>query len=378
MSSGTFSVSYLPFEYHVIDYLRNHDRATSVVCGIVLLVERLEAVILGHDATAAGLEACLRSCPLDLLDDRCTSFLLFLSIDRALSLPKIAQDPDLSSTLRTWWVIHKRYKDCTADVIMEALYHTHITPVGSLSPALANLDLGVRSALGFALVQRRCISQAKTVLEGCLTCAGNLWPVDSPTLSLLLAETVNCENTLGSESPGLVHAAQALMNAVERSSACRFDIKCLQFALVDSHIGHREYAAAEKLLLSVVADTEISDEMLCCANLRLSKVKRRLARKEATSLVDLEWFKELVPRLEIVSAPSKLECLEEVCCTVVETKQPASLVRAVVGSIYDNVVLNSHSSGGQENWRVAVIESALESAVSSYVIWQYHVERASS
>ena len=261
---------------------------------------------------------------------------------------------------------------------MEPLYHSRTIPVRNLSAALANLDLGVSSALGFALAQRRCITQAKTVLEGCLARIGNFWSVDSPTRSLLLAETVNCDNTLGSESPRIVHAAQALTNTVERSSACRFDIKCLQFALVDSHIGHREYAAAEELLLSVIGDTGISDEMLCCANLRFSKVKRRIARKEATSLVDLKLFKELVPRLENVSASSKLEYLEEVCCTIVETKQPASLVLAVVGSIYNNVVPNSQSSVGQENWRVAVIKSALKSAVSSHVVWQYHVERASS
>ena len=378
MSSSTFSVPYLPFEFQIIDYLRNPAGATSVVCGMILFVEWLEALMLGPNATAASLAAGLKSCPRDLLDDRCTTFLLFLRIDRALSLSTIAQDPDLSSTLHTLWVTSTSYNDCTADVITEALYCSRTTPLRSLSPALTNLDIGVRSALGFALAQRRFIFQAKTVLEGCVTCAGNYWPLDSPTRSLLLAETINCDNTLGSESPGIVHAAQFLMNTVERSSACRLDIKCLQFALVDSYIRHREYAAAEKLLLSVIADTGISDEMLFCANLRLSKVKRRLAREEATSLADVELFKDLVPRVENVSASLKLEFLEEVCCTIVETKQPASLVHAVVDSVYENAALNTHTSGGEENWRVAAIESALESAVLSYVTWQCHVERASS
>ena len=360
--AGTSSTPCLPFGLEISQYLHISSPIERLsLISVMLFVEGLDRLMLDPGVSQASLIAHLDSCSPNILNDQYTRFLIFISMDSTICLQNNAQSANNTSILRDWWKANRVTDGCTTDTITEVLWQSRsasrIIPVQSIE----GLDSSVRSALAFALAQRQYLSQAQSVLEGCLVHARNAWPADSPTRSLLYTELVNCSNALGYEAQGESSASQALAQADEPHLAYRFDTICLKIALADSYIGQRKYSIACELLVDIVEHTTLSDGLYLRATLRLSKARRRLARQEATSVANTELLKDLLGRSGNVLQSLKLEYLEEAYSVIVDTSRLVSSAYAVRDLLHDFRANNVEFPGAPEDWRVSAIEAALDS-----------------
>jgi len=313
------------------------------------------------------LQTHLDSWPAKVADDPRMRFLIFSGIENALISHGVRESATKTSTLRNWWQGQKVFDVCTLDRLTKVLWQARSGTTISLASVAMVLDHDIRSALGFTLAQRQCLSEARSVLGDCIIRAQGLWPGDSPTRVLLLTEFINCSNTLEDEIREESPATGALKHIIEQDLPYRFDIICFNIALADSYIRQRDYKTALEILTDIVENAQLSNDISLRIALRLSKARRRLVRRQEVTAFHPRLLEESLARQENVPESLRFECLEETYAVATETSQRVSSDNSAVRQI-----LRDHSNDcGQspvvrDQWRVSAILAALDSDVPPF------------
>lgn len=277
----------------------------------MVLAEWLDGLNYVLEVSPLSLKTHLDLWPAKVANDPRIRFLVFLSVDTALISHCVCQSAGKISTLRNWWQGQRVFGGCPIDRLTNVLWQARSGTTISYASVAVALDHDARSALGFALAQRQCPSEAWSVLGDCIIRAQGLWPGDSPTQVLLLAEFINCSNILEDEILEESCATGALNHIFEQDLPYRFDVICLNIALADSHIRQRDYETALKILTDIMEHAQLSDDISLRIALRLSKAKRRFVNKQEATAVHIELLEESLAMLKKVPEHLRFESLEE-------------------------------------------------------------------
>ena len=324
------------------------------------LIEWLEILVYESRVSKSNFVAHLDSCPHTFLCDERFKFLILTSIDSAVIPCGFALGAEIVAELREWWIAHLVFANRDIDTISQCLWQSFYKAKDHISvPALMPTNVGVKSALGFALAERQHFRQAQFVLSTCLSDTHVPWPTDSPTRHLLLTEFVNCSNLLGDQA----HAESAALQAMQRSRVDnRFDMTCLKIALADSYISQCKYEMAMEVLTDIPENMSLSNDVLLRIALRLTKAQRRLAREAAKPTVNTKSIEQFVDVHENIPELLRIECLEETLSVVVDAGRPLTDDLTVREVLPTNEAIETHLAATPNNWRVNAIRDALDSS----------------
>ena len=202
------------------------------------------------------------------------------------------------------------------------------------------MELRTRAALGFAKASCHFTGSAKTLLESCASeilkkkASKTWWAMWE---YIVFAELVKCCNSLRLEQTGEEWAKLALSGPPELASCA--EVQYIQIALADSFIGQQRYGDAQQLLSSMSQESPLSDYLAVITILRLNKVRRRL-NDQAALLSDqsiITW--DRVFKSAGSSRTLKLEAIEELVSTVVQSDHSAvsSAQRLVAVAIHNTI-----------------------------------------
>jgi len=366
--ASTYGNPCLPFGLEISQYLRSWSRNQEDPCSsFVILAQWLDGLDCVLERSQSSLQAHLDSWPAKVTDDPPMRFLVFSGIDTASISHCVRQSAAKTFTLRNWWQGQQIFDGCTIDQLTKVLWQARSGTTISLASVALVLDHDTRSALGFALAQRQCPYQARSVLGDCILRAQGLWSGDSPTRVLLLTEFINCSNILEDEIREESPATVALKHIIEQDLAYRFDIICLNIALADSHIGRRDYETASGILTDIMENAQLSDDVSLRIALRLSKCRRRLVRTQEATPVHTRLLEESLARQENVPETLRFECLEETYAVATGANQHVSSDKSPVRQILRNYFNDrDESPSAPDQWRVSAIQATLDSDVHPY------------
>ncbi len=311
--ASTHSGPCLPFGLEINQHLRSSRHTQENYCSsLVYLAQWLDGLDRVLEISESSLQAHPDSWPAKFADDPRMRFLIFSGIDTASISHYVRHSAAKTSTLRNWWQGQQAFSGCTLDRVTKVLWQARSGTTVSLTSVAVVLDHDTRSALGFALAQRQCPSEAQSILEECIIRAQGLWPGDSPTWVLLLTEFINSSNILEDEIHEGSPVSEALKRIIEQDLPYRFDIICFNIALADSHIRQRDYETTLGILTHIMENAQLSDNVSLRIALRLSKVSRRLARTQEVTAVHAKLLIESLVRRENVPEDLRFECLEEI------------------------------------------------------------------
>ena len=356
-SAGTTGSRDPPLGPEISQYLRTTTLHDGRLTQLMLLVEWLEDLVSQSRVSKSNFLAHLGSCSQAFLCDERLKFLILTSVDSVLSPSGCTFSAEIAAELREWWMVNLVFAGRNVDTISQCLWQSiHMAKDQISVPALMTTDVSVKSALGFALAERQHYRQAQSVLSACLSETHDLWPTDSPTRHLILAEFVNSSNLLGDYAQAESAARQAMQSLHVDS---RFDMTCLKIALADSFISQSKYKMAIKALTEIPGNTPLSNDVLLRIALRLTKAKRRLAREAATPTVDtnlIDWF---VSAGEIPES-LRIECLEEALSVVVDATRALADALTVGEVQRAQEAIQAHLARAPKNWRADAVREALD------------------
>ena len=227
------------------------------------------------------------------------------------------------------------------------------------SYTLGNADMQVRCAMAMAMIERNHHRQAHGFLT---TCVKDFRSADSVYLDEyfpVMTELVKCCNILNQEEQAEATALEALQHRYS-NNATRNEICNMQIALADSLIGRSKYNEAGKLLEKMLASESLSTYLTTVASLRLNKIKRRLSVSDTSAF---NYNGALQKALTCASESNdhlRVECLEELSCTVSFAQQRTTENVPEVETVLSNAsILVAKQPASTNNWRTRMLQEQL-------------------
>jgi hypothetical protein len=196
---------------------------------------------------------------------------------------------------------------------------------------LRDVELGVRTATAFGLAQRQCHRSAKFLLEQCIEGVESIYSCSSHEFTVTVVELVTACNILRQELDGEEWARRALNHRLRTKESYTADILSLEIVLVDSLVGQSKYREAEVILTGIMEQEAASDYVTVVSGLRLNKVRRRLGLRKSLQFDESSPLWTSITHLHNAEDLLKMECAEELSCTLSLLRQGESKREAIFG-----------------------------------------------